>query len=210
MTITKKIVLVIIISALVISAFLFCDAFNIMTLLWEGSVEFQWDLQAIVIGNVVVIAIFITTYILIESNNIKRQNNQEKSAKIILETIYENCKSMIASLDNVYTRERAAQRMNGDVPVHQDPVIKHCQDAPFEYKQYLFEASNGGILAEKEFKSFLQISQKYKEFVVLRLAFFDAEKYDDGLPIQKEMKALIATRRQELLRMLDDASVDLK
>jgi hypothetical protein len=65
-------------------------------------------------------------------------------------------------------------------------------------------------MAEKEFKSFLQISQKYKEFVILRLTFFDAEKYDDGLPIQKEMKALIATRRQELLQMLDEELVNLK
>ena len=203
MGIAKKIVLVVAVCVLIISAVVALDSLNVATALGLDTSAFQWDLLSIVIGNVVVIAIFIITYILIESNNIKRQKNQEKSAKIILEGIYNQCKSTISWLDDSNVRNSTASKLNGNLPLYEEPTVKRCQNAPFEYEQYVFEASNNGILSEDEFTTFLQIREHYKKYIALRLTFFDAETYNNGLPIEEQMKALIKTKRQELLQMID-------
>lgn len=210
MTIAKKIVLVITVCVLIVAVVIALDVFNIATVLGFDVSVFQWDLLSIVIGNIVVIAIFIITYILIESNNVKRQRNQERSAKIILQSIYNQCQMMMASLEDSGTKKVAAYKLKGDIPIHEEPTIKYCQDVPFEYGQYIFEASSNGVLSESEFRAFLEIQRNYKMYVVMRLVFFDAETYDDGLDVQRGLKSLLVAKRTEILDMLKEQLNDLK
>ena len=110
---------------------------------------------------------------------------------------------MMASLEDGGTRKITAYKLNGNVPLHEEPTVKYCQDVPFEYGQYIFEASSNGVLSESEFRAFLEIRRAYKVYVAMRLTFYDAETYNNGLPIEEQMKALIKIKRQELLQMID-------
>ena len=204
MGIAKKIVLVVAVCVFTVSAVITLDALNIAAALGLDTSVFQWDLLSIIVGNVVVIAIFIITYILIESNNIKRQKNQEKSAKIILKNIYNQCQSMMASLEDGGTRKITAYKLNGNVALHEEPTVKYCQDVPFEYGQYIFEASSNGVLSESEFQAFLEIRRAYKVYVAMRLTFYDAETYNTGLNIEEYLKSILATKRNEVLDMIKE------
>ena len=156
--------------------FILFDYYNCMAVLGLDATKFNWDFLSILIGNFVVIGLFLITYSLIDKRNLERNCNQEKSAKIILKEIYSKCEEDILLYDNKEVLERISKKCDFDMPIFQDPIITRLKDYPFEYEEIIFTAASNGMLTEDEFASFIKIRNDFKTYVTRRIIFFDAEE----------------------------------
>lgn len=195
-----------IIIAFIFLSFCLCiaDYFNVPSLLGIDVPSINWDFTSMLIGNVIVIILYLITFVLIDRSNIKRSENQERNVHIILTKIYSHCKEFIELLDNKDTAKMAAKKCNFDVPNFQDPVMVKYQDLPFELEQYVLDASHNGILSEEEFQTYISIRKRYKSYITNKITFFDADEYSDNPQIAHGIIPYLKKERTELMEEIDN------
>ncbi len=205
-----KRILTVITSCIAFSAVLILgDWINIAYLLGLDISSLNWDFIALLIGNIVVVALYLITYIAIDRNNMKRSQNQERTVDIFLEDIYSQCKEFVELIDNGYARRMAAQKCDFEQTERNDPALSGYQNLPFELEEYVFAAVSNGILSDSEFREYLDIRKRYKRYVSNRITFFDAEENQDN-PNALEMVSYLRKKRTELLESLDTKLTALK
>jgi len=182
------------------------DYFNCAGLIGLDVTKLNWDFLSIVIGNFVVISLYLTTYFLIDKRNLERNNNQEQSAKIVLREIYSKCEEDILLYDNKEVLERISKKCDFDIPICQDPMIARIKDYPFEYEEIIFTAASNGMLTESEFDSFIKIRNEFKTYVTRRIIFFDAEENE----IKNTQNGLLKILREGRASLLEAIKKELK
>jgi len=182
------------------------DYFNCAGLIGLDVTKLNWDFLSIVIGNFVVISLYLTTYFLIDKRNLERNNNQEQSAKIVLREIYSKCEEDILLYDNKEVLERISKKCDFDIPIFQDPMIARIKDYPFEYEEIIFTAASNGMLTESEFDSFIKIRNEFKTYVTRRIIFFDAEENE----IKNTQNGLLKILREGRASLLEAIKKELK
>ena len=199
----KNVCAIIIAFALLSVGLCIADYFNYPSLLGIDIPSINWDFTSMLISNIIVIILYLITFVLIDHSNIKRSENQERNVRIILNKSYTHCKEFIELLDNKENAKMAAKKCNFDVPNFQDPVMVKYQDLPFELEQYILDASHNGILSEEEFQTYINIRKLYKSYITNRITFFDADKYYDNPQITHSIIPYLEKTRSELISEIE-------
>lgn len=199
----RKIYRIILVSVGMILILITADYFNLPSNIGFDMPSLNWDFLGILIGNFVVLFLYIITYLLIDHRNIKRNENQVRNIKLILADAYTQCKNQIELFDKKEIVKSAAKKCNFNVLNFQDPVLTQIQEMPFELEQYILDSSNSGILSKAEFQAFLNIRKEYKSYISFKITFFDAEEHTDNQEVQNELTLFITQKRDSLLKSID-------
>lgn len=150
------------------------DCVNILQVFGIGIKNINWDLESVVMSTILAITLYCITYILIDSYNVKRQQNQRKCALFLMKSIYEACLQNITFLDNSDIKESIIKKMDFDkLSTADDPDMKF-KKMPFESENMIFDYIRDGVITVEEFKSYLDIKEKYNSYITMSLIFFDA------------------------------------
>ncbi len=176
----RKIVCIIFVSIIFFIGFLFADFFNIGEILDLDFSRLNWEFLSLIVNNLILIVLYVVTYIVIDRKNVVRSNNQEQSAKRYLKTIYNQCNNFIDLLDMEDARELMTSRCDFNKPVNDNPILNNLCDLPFELEHHVLEASNNGILSDADLSRFLDIRVRYKNYIQFRIIFFNIEEHEDN------------------------------
>lgn len=161
---------------LIVCTYFAIDILNIPTVLGINVASINWDIAGIVIGNVIVVALFYITYHLLDKRNILKENNQREIAVLTLHITYDTCSEMIEFFDKKMAVESASKHCNGDKLEFQDPVLQQYLNIPFVHEASIVDFAKSGVISADEYRAYLSVNQKYKSHIRIRLIFPDVEE----------------------------------
>lgn len=179
------------------------DYFNVMYFI---SKNLNFDFLNIFINALVIIFMFIITYILIDRKTLKNQEKIENNKKgillLLLEKTYNECRNQIDVLDEQEMVEKyLIPKINFNSV--DNPFIKNIKSKPFEYEDKIISLFSDGVLDKKYFKEYMNVKDLFELYIGWRITFFDAEKHgrEDLLFYIQERKSnvLKAIRSQQKL-----------
>ena len=135
------------------------------------SEKINWDIASIVIGNLVVIGLYLITFNLLDSRQIKMSKNQREVALLLMSKTYEQCKESVLLFERREVREKAVEKCDFDKVIHEDKQLQYYLDFPFEFHEQIVEFASTGIISKKEFSDYLELREAFN----IRIMFFDRE-----------------------------------
>lgn len=150
-----------------------------LILLWYKveCIKGSFDLWSIIIGNTVVISIFVITYFLIDRRNIRIYENKWRVASAVLVDTYDKCAETIKMLEDKNVRSHVASKVNGNIPIGEEKTLLQLHDYPFYNDGLLAQFAADGILSAKQYSDYLKVKSTHWRYVYQAVAFYDY--YDD-------------------------------
>ena len=167
------------------------DYFNIFSNIGANAANINFDLISLVVGNSIVIVLFLITYLIVDAKTIQKDKNQLMTAYITLIGIYERCTDMVELFSNNDLRERAVKRCDGDKYINEDKAHSHFLNYPFENESKIYDFAGAGILSKEIFTEFVKIKQLYQKYINVSIVFYD--NYSMFKSVENEISTKLAT-----------------
>lgn len=186
---------------ILISAILVFDYFNILNFI---SKNLNFDFLNIIMNVIVVIFIFLLTYILIEQKSFEIQDDvYQKKIKVLVSLllrIYYKCIENIDLLENQEILEKYIIP-KCDFNAINDSFMNDYKDYPFDFENRVIDLMQTGIVDVVFLDNYLDIKNLYRKYVNIRIAFFDIKK--SNINEHKEVVNLIDIDQFDLKRKLE-------
>ena len=140
------------------------------------SEKINWDIASIVIGNLVVIGLYLITFSLLDSRQIKMSKNQREVALLLMFKTYEQCKESVLLFERREVREKAVEKCDFDKVIHEDKQLQYYLDFPFEFHEQIVAFASTGIISKKEFSDYLELREAFRKHINIRIMSFDREE----------------------------------
>lgn len=191
----KTFVITLIVSIIVLLFFVF-DYFNIPTKLGFYVNAINYDLWGILVGNGVVIALFIITYNLFDKRKLEREKLADyASAKLILDA-YNQCESMKDYID-VFIDTKAENR--GD---YSQQFAHKIADSCFNNSERVFELLASGHVSREHYEMYLKIKNTYDQLVLQLLSIKEFPDIEQRL--YKELFEMLGNEQKILKTYIDE------
>ena len=181
----KKRISIILLYCIAITSVYFClDMNNTIAGMGIPTQEINWDIASIVIGNLVVIGLYLITFNLLDSRQIKMSKNQREVALLLMSKTYEQCKESVSLFEYREVREKAVEKCDFDKVIHEDKQMQYYLDFPFEFHEQIVEFASTGIISKKEFSDYLELREAFRKHINIRIMFFDREELSNSTKIE--------------------------
>lgn len=128
-------------------------------------------------NNTITILLFGIAYFAIDKINTVRNSNQRRTAKDILIRTYDEC----ITFPNIFESDadaliRVVKQCDFDKPIPENGRIRYFQNLPFDYDSMICEFAKSGIISNEEFNDYLKVKKCYKDYILMRITFFDQDE----------------------------------
>lgn len=144
----------------------------------------------------VVIALYILTYEIIDKRDNKRKQNQEEVAKILLEQSYQSCVDYINMIDTVEFKAICPKRFPGDQTMENNSAYHKMRTAPFEHDSNIFALGEVGVIPASDIANYLIVKNKYSIYFSNIVCFPDVD--DMTYPLKMSLEAAIKNAKKNL------------
>lgn len=161
------------------------------------TMKLNFDFLNIFINALVIVFMFIITYLLIERKTFDSEEKIEKNKKemllLLLEKVCDECLSQIKMLDEQEMVEKyLIPKINFNST--DNIIIENIKSKPFEYENRIINLFSDGILDKKYFKNYMNIKDCFESYVQWRITLFDAKKSG-----RSDLVELVSSRKTEIL-----------
>lgn len=150
----------------------------------------QWyDIVTLVVSNVTILGIFIITYLLIDRNSVKKEENKYKIAKYLIDSAYKNIEEVMGVYTPAVIVRFVLPKVDGNKLIKDNLVISRIEEFPFRFEDHLFDLAKEGVLSETEFNNYVRLKQLYVMFIEMAITFPD--EWQQVEPHKKELEEYI-------------------
>lgn len=166
--------------------YLLLDYFDIPEKLELNLGNIEIDLFSLFFNSLIVVVLYLVSFYLIDSRQIKKENNARALAKMLIKNTYEICKDNLELLnDSEEVARYIIPKVDGNEPIADSKVIKHLQGLPFDTFEQVMHLAESGYVDEREIENYLYVRSEYKNLVAKKIIF-----YDLLVPENSEQKAM--------------------
>lgn len=176
----KRIFAILLFCVVITFAYFFLDVNNVVASMGIPTQEINWDIASIVVGNLVVIGLYLITYSLIDNRSIEKDRNQREVALLLLNKTYAQSAESVKLFDYPGAAKKAAQKCDFSKIAHQDSQLMYYLEFPFEFHEQIVEFASTGIISKKEFSDYLELREAFRKHINIRIMFFDQEDLPDS------------------------------
>lgn len=181
------------------------DYFNVFSRLGVDVTNLNLEFLSFVIGNGVVILLFIIAYVLVDRRSIDKEKNKRKTALIILKGIYEHAVEVVELFADDEAREAAAKKCDFDKVISQDPMQSFYRNLPFaEYDTTIIAYAQEGVLDAKELTTYLDVKKKYGSYINLSFLFLEPELHISLNQRKNVLLSILTENISKIQEELDD------
>lgn len=159
------------------------------------SVKLNFEFLNIFINALVIIFMFIITYLLIESKTISHEeiivNNKKEFLILLLEKVCDECLSQIEILNDQEMIEKYLIPKI-DFNATNDSIIKNIKIKPFEYGSEIINLFSDGIIDKKYFSNYMKIKDCFERYIQWRIILFDVKKVG-----RRDLELLAETKKMK-------------
>ncbi len=146
------------------------DYFNLI-----GSDNINWDFISLLINNGVVVLLYFFTYCIIDKRTVTKENNQGKTAQVMLKETYKIIKDNMTIWTPELVKTYIVPKANFDTT--SDPFVEHLKTIPFQYDEDIIEFAKNGIISDKDFSTYIKIKSEYRNYIGMTITFFDSPNF---------------------------------
>ena len=165
-----KVVCIFLISTIIV---LILDYFNIFNFITKN---LNFDFLNIFINSIIVIFIFVITYILVEQKSFDIQKDiEQKKIKVLVTLLlrmYYKCIENINLLQNQELLEKYIIP-KCDFNSTNDPFVNNFKNYPFDFENRAIDLMQTGIMDVEYLDNYLNIKDLYRKYIDMRITFFD-------------------------------------
>lgn len=171
--IKKRITISIVVWMLFNALYLSADYFDLFSLVGINTNQINLDVISIVVGNSIVVLLYMITYFSLDSRNIKKRKNQRAIAELLLCSTYEKTKELVDLFSKADVTETAAKKCDFDKLEFEDLVLQKYFELPFDHNDMICKFAETGIIDGEEFKQYLEIRAMYRSHIRIKITFYD-------------------------------------
>ena len=189
----KKIVVIFLIILVVT---LIIDYFNVM---YPISKNFNYDFLNIVMNSLVVVFIFLLTYHMIEKqtldNATRIENNKRNTLKVLLNQVKSECNNTLDYIEDQNNLEKyIIPKINFNAL--NDSFEEKLKNIPFKNEQSIIDLFKDGVANFDNLQKYMSLKEKFQQYVLLKITFFDLEKQKEKVP--KDKYSIVKKQIKEL------------
>lgn len=162
---------------IITTVILISDFFNLPSRLGIDTTTINWDIVSIVVGNIVVIGLYLITYHVLDKRSVAKETNQRKTAEFMLVSTYDSCCEKVRLFSDAFVAEKAAQKCDFNKLDFQDDVMQRYFNLPFDHHEAIGEFAKEGVITSQEYEAYLKIRKLYRDHMGMRITFFDAPQF---------------------------------
>ncbi len=200
----RTILKIIFFAIIIVTVVIIVDYFNLLGMIGIDTSKLNVDFLSLIIGNVIVISLFISTYYIVDQRNIKKENNQQSIAYLTLIDVYKSCLDMVEMFKNDEIREKAVEKVDGSKTLLDNKHQQHWLNYPFENESMICGFASSGIISKEVFKEYLTIKADYQKYINVSIVFSDV--YERFKQLETNLTNDIAKAISELTLKTEDIS----
>lgn len=193
----KKHILILIIC---IIGYLTLDYLNIPTLLNLRIYNINNDFLSIFINSIIVIFLYIITYLTIDKKSIEKSKNIEDIYKQILINMYNDCIETINLCCDDYILKKIVEKVDGNTHMIENKLVNNLIKTPFESKQIILDFAKNGDISVNTLQNFLVIETDYRKYINMLILCYDRKDYIEPLKIDllKKINTEVGVLKKQL------------
>ena len=185
------------------------DYCNIPSFLGIHMGNINYDVFGAIFNAFIVISLYIVTYMIIDRRQIQKDNNAKSVAYELMLSTYKKCIELLKLLDNQNFLSRyIVPKIDFDKLDSDNRVSLNLQNNPFTEYTSLLELAQNGILSGEELHGYIEVMEKYKSYVSLRITFFDIEQ--SKKTEYTSLKSTLSSVREKLIALLNQETAKLR
>ena len=178
---TKKYILIFIIFTLV---YLIIDYLNLPTLLNIYIDNINSNLLDIFINSIIVIILYLITYLTIDKRTIEKSKNKKDIYKQILINMYSECIQTLNLIHDENILNKIIKQVDGNAPIIENKIVNNLMNLPFENKDTILDFAQSGEIDVNTFQRFLNIQSDYRKHINMLIICFDRQEYIETLKVE--------------------------
>lgn len=178
---TKKYILIFIIFTLV---YLIIDYLNLPTLLNIYIDNINSNLLDVFINSIIVIILYLITYLTIDKRTIEKSKNKKDIYKQILINMYSECIQTLNLIHDENILNKIIKQVDGNAPIIENKIVNNLMNLPFENKDTILDFAKSGEIDVNTFQKFLNIQSDYRKYINMLIICFDRQEYIETLKVE--------------------------
>ena len=178
---TKKYILIFIIFTLV---YLIIDYLNLPTLLNIYIENINSNLLDVFINSIIVIILYLITYLTIDKRSIEKSKNKKDIYKQILINMYSECIQTLNLIHDENILNKIIKQVDGNAPIIENKIVNNLMNLPFENKDTILDFAKSGEIDVNTFQRFLNIQSDYRKYINMLIICFDRQEYIETLKVE--------------------------
>ena len=178
---TKKYILIFIIFTLV---YLIIDYLNLPTLLNIYIDNINSNLLDVFINSIIVIVLYLITYLTIDKRSIEKSKNKKDIYKQILINMYSECIQTLNLIHDENILNKIIKQVDGNAPIIENKIVNNLMNLPFENKDTILDFAKSGEIDVNTFQRFLNIQSDYRKYINMLIICFDRQEYIETLKVE--------------------------
>ena len=178
---TKKYILIFIIFTLV---YLIIDYLNLPTLFNIYIDNINSNLLDVFINSIIVIILYLITYLTIDKRTIEKSKNKEDIYKQILINMYSECIQTLNLIHDENILNKIIKQVDGNAPIIENKIVNNLMKLPFENKDTILDFAKSGEIDVNTFQRFLNIQSDYRKYINMLIRCFDRQEYIETLKVE--------------------------
>ena len=178
---TKKYILIFIIFTLV---YLIIDYLNLPTLFNIYIDNINSNLLDVFINSIIVIILYLITYLTIDKRTIEKSKNKKDIYKQILINMYSECIQTLNLIHDENILNKIIKQVDGNAPIIENKIVNNLMKLPFENKDTILDFAKSGEIDVNTFQRFLNIQSDYRKYINMLIICFDRQEYIETLKVE--------------------------
>ena len=155
------------------------------------------NLLDIFINSIIVIILYLITYLTIDKRTIEKSKNKKDVYKQILINMYSECIQTLNLIHDENILNKIIKQVDGNAPIIENKIVNNLMNLPFENKDTILDFAKSGEIDVNTFQRFLNIQSDYRKYINMLIICFDRQEYIETLKV-KLLKKL--NKEVELLK----------
>lgn len=160
----------------------------------------NWDFYMGSLNVITVVVLYVITYKVLDQREIKKEKNKKEISALLIKNCYDQCNSYIKMLNKEMVEKSIVPKI--DFNSTRPGIIINLQNAPFENENIIMDLVKDGQITKRQIESYLNVKQKFSEYVLMRIVFFDAPHFYE--PLKEELSHLIDIEIKKMNQLIQE------
>ena len=142
------------------------------------------NLLDIFINSIIVIILYLITYLTIDKRTIEKSKNKKDVYKQILINMYSECIQTLNLIHDENILNKIIKQVDGNAPIIENKIVNNLMNLPFENKDTILDFAKSGEIDVNTFQRFLNIQSDYRKYINMLIICFNRQEYIETLKVE--------------------------
>lgn len=164
----------IIIFIILITGLIGLDYINLPARLGFEMQNINWDFCMGILNLIVVIALYVFTYKILDEKTMKREQNKNEISILLIKECYKECLEYEKILTKEMVDKYVVPKVDFNSTEYEGSITSNLQNSPFLNENIIMDLAKDGQLTKSQIEGYFKVKNAYRQYIAMRISLFDA------------------------------------